>query len=190
VGLSKVLGNDNVVDYPFKPIYHHPDFKYWFLVQRPGNVYEQDEIIDLLKSQYFNLVCISSFRNECLNVCQKILKMSPLPPVVFIDGADDPRIRQEVCNRFPIGVYFKRDYVWRVGHPILDYAKRVWNFRYSRDLFNRTFPLPLSIVLETLPKFGQVPKNIDISYRGRGSFLIFFDTHLNTHSEKKKYRPG
>lgn len=169
VGLSKVLGHDNVVDYPFKQIYHNPDFKYWFLVQRPGKDYEQDEIIDLLKSNYFNLICISSFRKECLYEYQKLLRSVHLPPLVFIDGGDDACIPHEGLRGLPIGVYFKREYVWQLGHPTLDYARRLWSFRNSRDLYNITFPLPFSIVLETLPKFVEVQKIIDISYRGRAS---------------------
>jgi len=39
----------------------------------------------------------------------------------------------------------------------------------DRALFNRTFPLPLSIAMDALPQFGSVAKEIDVSFTGRAS---------------------
>ena len=44
-----------------------------------------------------------------------------------------------------------------------------WTFRANRRLFARTVPLPLSIVLDSLPDVGPVSKEIDVSFRGRAS---------------------
>jgi hypothetical protein len=89
--------------------------------------------------------------------------------MVFVDGADDARIRHEVVERYPIGIYFKRDYVWTMGNRVGDFVKRAWAFRGDWRLFARTVPLPVSLVLEALPRIGPVSKDIDISYTGRAS---------------------
>jgi hypothetical protein len=89
--------------------------------------------------------------------------------MVFVDGGDDAHIRHDVFGQYPIGVYFKRDYVWKMGSPLGDLAGLVWTFRGNRKLFARTFPLPLSIVMDALPNPGPVSKEIDVSYTGRAS---------------------
>lgn len=48
-------------------------------------------------------------------------------------------------------------------------AARWWSFRGDRLLFERTVPLPLSLVLDALPEVGAVPKDVDVSYTGRAS---------------------
>jgi hypothetical protein len=169
IGLSRVLGDEQVVDYPYKPIYHDPEVRYWFMAQRPGRRYSREEITELLRDRYFDLVCLSSARTECLEEYRRLSGEVPLPPLVFVDGEDDARIRHEVVARFPIGVYFKRDYVWKLGGRLSDLGALAWTFRGDRELFARTVPLPLSIILETIPDLGLVPKEIDVSYRGRAS---------------------
>lgn len=169
IGLSRVLGNEQVVDFPYKPIYHDPEARYWFMAQRPGRRCSREEIIALLRDRYFDLVCLSSARTECLEECRRLSGAVPFPPLVFVDGEDDARIRHEVVARVPVGVYFKRDYVWKLGGRLSDLGALAWTFRGDRELFARTVPLPLSIILETLPDLGPVRKEVDVSYRGRAS---------------------
>jgi len=56
VGLSRVLGNDRVVDYPYKRSFHDPEARVWCLAQRPGRRYSREEITDLLRDRAFDVV--------------------------------------------------------------------------------------------------------------------------------------
>jgi glycosyl transferase family 1 len=169
VGLSRVLGDDRVVDYPYKRAFHDPEHRVWCLAQRPGRQFSREEILDLLRDRYFDLVCLASFRQASLEECARLYGWVPFPPMVFVDGEDGTHLRHDVVERFPVLVYFKRDYAWRMGHPLRDLGALAWTFRGDRKLFEQTVPLPLSIVLETLPDVGGVKKEIDVSYRGRAS---------------------
>jgi hypothetical protein len=88
---------------------------------------------------------------------------------VFIDGADDAHIRHEVSTRYPLAVYFKRDYVWQMGSRWRDLSGLLWQFRGNRRLFDRTIPLPISIIPEIVPTLNSGAKDIDVSYTGRAS---------------------
>jgi hypothetical protein len=169
VGLSRVLGDGQVAEYPYKSLYHDPQAKNWYMVQRPGPRHSREQVLDLLRDRAFDLVCLSSFRSSCLETCAGLHGQVPFPPMVFVDGADDCRIRHEVAARFPLGLYFKRDYIWSLGHPLRRMAARGWSFRGDRALFERTLPLPLSLILDALPDTGTVPKDVDVSYTGRAS---------------------
>lgn len=169
VGLSRVLGNDRVVDYPYKRAFHDPEGRVWCLAQRPGRRYSREEILDLLRDRSFDLVCLASFRRASIDECTHLYGRVPLPPIVFVDGEDGPNLRHDVVERFPIQVYFKRDYTLGLGSRIRDSWTWAWTFRGDRALFERTVPLPVSIVMETLPDFAAVWKEIDVSYRGRAS---------------------
>lgn len=169
VGLSRVLGNEQVVDYPYKRSFHDPEAKPWFLTQRPGQEYGREAIVALLRDRFFDLVCLASFRPESLDECARLYEQAPFPPMVFVDGEDGANLRHDVVARFPIRVYFKRDYVWKMGRRLCDLGALAWTFRGDRTLYERTVPLPLSIVMETLPDAEGVQKVFDVSYRGRAS---------------------
>ena len=169
VGLSRVLGNEQVVDYPYKRSFHDGEARVWCLAQRPGRRYGREEMTDLLRDRAFDLVCLASFRRESIEECARLYGQVPFPPMVFVDGEDGAGLRHDVLGRFPIRVYFKRDYVWKMGRRLRDLGALAWTFRGDRGLFERTVPLPLSVVLDTLPDCGGVKKEIDVSYRGRAS---------------------
>ena len=169
LGLSRVLGDDSVVEYPYKASYHEADKVPWYSVPRPGRCRSREEITDLLRDRFFDLVCMGSFRREGLDEFRQLHERVAFPPIVFIDGSDDTRIRHELVEAYPIRVYFKRDYVWQLGRPLRDPLNRWLKFRGDTGLFARTVPLPLSIVMETLPSPGAMPKEIDVSYRGLAS---------------------
>src|SRR3989442_100361 len=163
IGLSRVLGNEQVMEYPYKAAYHEPRVRYWFMAQRPGKNYSREEITDLLRDGYFDLVCLASSQKECLDECAQLYELVRFPPMVFVDGWDGIRIRHDVVERYPISVYFKLDYVWNRGNWLRNLGALAWTFRANRRLFARTVPLPLSIVLDSLPDVGPVSKEIDAS---------------------------
>ncbi len=169
VGLSRVLGNEQVVDYPYKRCFHDPEARVWYLAQRPGRRHSREEIVDLLRGRAFDLVCLASFRREAIEECARLQEQAALPPMVFVDGEDGADLRHDVLERFPVRAYFKRDYVWKMHGWLRDLGALAWTFRGNRALFERTVPLPLSIVVDTLPDCGGVKKEFDVSYRGRAS---------------------
>lgn len=169
VGLSRVLGHDRVVDYPYKRSFHDPEARLWCLAQRPGRRCSREEMMDLLRDRTFDLICLASFRQESIEECARLYGQVPFPPMVFVDGEDGAHLRHDVLGRFPIRVYFKRDYVWKMGSRLRDLGALAWTFRGDRALFERTVPLPLSIVMDALPDCSGVKKKIDVSYRGRAS---------------------
>jgi len=168
-GLSRVLGNEQVVDYPYKRSFHDPEAHLWCLAQRPGRRYSREEIVGLLRERAFDLVCLASFRQESIEECARLYGQGPFPPMVFVDGEDGAHLRHDVLGRFPIRAYFKRDYVWKMGSRLRDLGALAWTFRGDHALFERTVPLPVSLVMETLPDCGRAKKEIDVSYRGRAS---------------------
>jgi hypothetical protein len=169
LGLSRVLGNEQVLDYPYKRSFHDQEARVWCLAQRPGRRTSREEIADLLRDRYFDLACLASFRQESLDECMQLYGRVPFPPLVYVDGEDDVNIRHDVIGRLPVSVYFKRDYAWKMGSPLGDLMGRLWTFRGDRKLFDRTYPFPLSIVVDALPNVGPVAKEIDVSYTGRAS---------------------
>ena len=169
IGLSRILGEDQVVDYPYKPLYHDPKAKNWFMVQCPGRCYTRGNILDLLRTRSFDLVCLASFRQQCLEECRRLYNEVSFPAMVFIDGADDARIRHEVVRQYPLAIYFKRDYIWKLSSPLWDLGALTWAFRGNHKLYSRTLPLPVSIILDAIPDLHTVEKAIDVSYTGRAS---------------------
>lgn len=169
VGLSRILGGDRIIDYPYKPLYHDPIAKNWFITQHPGRRYSREEIIDLLRGRYFDLVCLASFRQDCLNECHRLYSRVAFPPMVFIDGADDVHIRHRIVRQYPLSIYFKRDYVWKLSRPAQDLCALAWAFRGNATLYGRTLPLPVSIVLDAIPPMREGDRSIDVSYTGRVS---------------------
>jgi len=169
IGLVRLLGQEQVVDFPSKSIFHRPEAKRWFLPQVPDLGYSETKILDLLRDRAFDLVCIASHRAECLANVERLAQASPLPPLVYIDGADDSCIRHDVARRFPLAVYFKREYRWMSASKIgrfTDYARA---FRFDRRLFEKTHPLTMSVVPDAIPCYPVSVRDIDVSFYGNAS---------------------
>lgn len=169
MGLSKVLGNDRVVDFPYKASFHEKEHVPWYLVPRDGKRYSREEILEGLRDKQFDMVCLGSFRQECLQEFSKLYQEVVFPPIVFVDGSDDATIRHDLVSRYKIDIYFKRDYVWKLAHSVRDWISCQARFHGNQQLFAKTFPLPLSLVLESLPTIDPLERDIDVSFRGRAS---------------------
>jgi hypothetical protein len=167
-GLCKVLGHGDIVDYPYKGSYHDPSVKTYWLPQNSGRCYEQEEIIALLQAHAFDLVVLSSPRHDSIAVLEALAAKASLPPLVFLDGEDDSRVRIDLFRRFNVALYFKRECkltaewwrTWTIG----------WRSRAAdQELSGRVFPLPFSVILETIPRIASPMREVDISYAGRAS---------------------
>jgi len=169
IGLVRVLRQDCVVDYPSKAIFHHSGAKLWFLPQVPSVDHTEEQIRSLLARRFFDVVCVATPRPECLATLEKLYVPKCFPPIVFVDGADDHRIRHELVQRFPIAAYFKREYVWKANTKAGQFIHCARSFRFNRKLFAKTYPLPMSVVLDAIPQKETSAKDIDVSFYGHAS---------------------
>jgi hypothetical protein len=169
LGLVRLLGQERVIDFPSKAIFHDPQSKRWFLPQVPALQYSEEQIRDLLRDGFFDVVCLASPRDQCVANLRRIYTKGRFPKVVFIDGADDSNIRHQVVHEFSVTTYFKREYIWR-GRSA---AARWWNclktFKGNRRLYDRTYPLQISMPQDALPEGGTEQKDIDVSFYGHAS---------------------
>ena len=167
LGLSRILGNEQVVDYPYKASFHEWEPCPWYMKPRPGRPYSEDEILDELREKRFDFVCVGSFRENCRKELIALSRRIALPPLVFVDGSDDLSIYHDFVDKFPITLYFKREYFG--GNGLKNSISLIKEFRWNSKLFSRTFPFPMSIVLDSLPSFDSEGRDIDVSFRGRAS---------------------
>jgi hypothetical protein len=165
-GLCKVLGHGVIVDFPHKASYHDPSVKTYWLPQNSGRPYDQEEIIALLQQHAFDVVVLSSPRQGSIIALEALAWKVQLPPLVLLDGEDDSRLRIDLFRRFEFALCFKRECK-------LPRAYQAWTSlsrrAADRELFSRVFPLPFSVILETIPRIESPVKEIDISYAGRAS---------------------
>lgn len=166
-GLCKLLGPERVIDYPYKPVYHDPAVRQWFLPQVPGSPRHEMEILDLLAARQIDLLVLSSPRRQGMTALATLAGKVPLPPRVVFDGEDDSRIRRSLCRRWGFGLYFKREFALAWGHPA-GWA-RLRAFGLDRDLFRRTHPLPFSVILDTTLPETDGPRDIDVFFAARTS---------------------
>lgn len=152
-GLVKVLGRENVVDYPWNPHYH---IKYRTyprnLGYSPNSLFSS--ILSRLHSNGFDAIIIGSAKPKCFQSYIKISKrMRPSTPLIFIDGGDfndiggdlkrlnAPYLYDEAISIRPFDMIFKREYLMDA-----DYSANVvpfpfcFNFDSIRDIsFSNNF---------------------------------------------------
>ena len=168
-GLCSILGSDKVVTFPAKPTYHDPTEKVWFIPQSSTTPISQEEVIEKLHRHEFSIICLPP-RPVALSTLDSLQQSyTPLPPLVLLDGEEDTRIRHELLARYPVQLYFKRDYIWGTRNRLWDFIDAARSFKWNRSLFNRTFPLPLGVALQSIPSNPCEERILDISYTGRSS---------------------
>jgi hypothetical protein len=172
-GLCKLLGWENIIDFPYKPHYHDPSFKVPSLPQNPGRLRKLEEIITGLEAKEYDLLVLSTTRQETVETLNNILQKmdvppSVLPPRVLMDGDDHWHMREDLFKLFRLSLYFKREYrlSWAEGPALMQWAARRRAFGGNGELYRRTFPLPFSINLETVPHIDRTRKDLDLSFVG------------------------
>jgi len=167
-GLCKLLGWENVTDFPYKPYYHDAAYRVPSVPQNQGRLYELKEIIAKLERKEYDLLVLSTSRKETVEAFENIWQKVDLPPRVLIDGDDHPNIREDLFTRFQLSLYFKREYQlsWVKGSFIMGWAAKWRAFGKNRKLYQRTFPLSFSVNLETVPQLGEMEKDVDLSFVG------------------------
>lgn len=168
LGLCKIVGWENVVDFPYKRLYHDPTCNVPSIPQTPGYQYSFKEIVDMLQSRVFDWLVLAAIRTEPLVMLDRLAKTASLPPRILLDGDDGPEIREDLFERYRFVLYFKREFVpgekaglWR----------RLKGQAVPVGMRGRVFPLPFSAVLEAIPNSvrQEVSRDIDVSFVGIAS---------------------
>ncbi len=165
-GLCKLLGWEAVVDFPWKPEYHDPDRRISYLPQNPGRSHEVDEVTTMLERREFDLVVLTAQRRGTVESHETFASKVNLPPMAFVDSSDSPEMNAPLFRRLNGGLYFKREYKWMGGSGLTDRVARWRQFGWDRDLLQRTYPLQMSAILETVPVSGGGPRDVDVSFNG------------------------
>ena len=110
MGLCRALGSEQVVDYPYKALYHDPLHRVHYVPQVLGRPYREEEVAALLRDKQFDLAVLSSPRSGAITAWESLSKCGAMPPLVLIDGEDDATLRREVFHRYKCALYFKREY--------------------------------------------------------------------------------
>lgn len=167
VGLCRVLGAGQVVDYPYKALYHDPLYRVHYAPQIPGCPYQEEEVLALLRDKQFDLAILSSPRPGAIRAWESFSHCGVMPPLVLLDGEDDATIRRELFHRYHCALYFKREYRLHRDGGLCGLVRRFSRSRADVALAQRTHPLPLAVALDTLPVIPIVPRDVDVSYAAR-----------------------
>jgi len=159
-GLVKVLGNANVIDYPWNPKFHLGYKRY------PKNLgYSGLTLPKLFRDSFddIDLVIVGSAKNDVLQTYAGILPKISGKPVLLLDGGDRAEIGgdfyrlgsgneyEEICRKRPFDLVLKREYL-----PALhEAAANVYPFPFS-------FPYNLEI-----PTCAEDEKKYTVSFWGQ-----------------------
>ncbi|GDX89446.1 hypothetical protein LBMAG45_13020 [Nitrospirota bacterium] len=167
VGLSRVLGAGQVVDYPYKALYHDPLERVHYAPQIPGPAYRAEEVDALLRDKQFDLAILSSPRRGATMAWESLVRGGAMPPLILLDGEDDPAFRRALFERHRCALYFKREYRLPPVGGARGLVRRWRTSRADAALAQRTYPLPLAVALDTLPTIPIVQRDVDVSYAAR-----------------------
>ncbi len=162
-GLCQVLGDENVITYPYKKTYYgetaddyilddgktgYTQPTAWVVPKKP-NKWEYDEIKKRMDE--FDIIVLSSPRTYAVRAAEQILRdFNGIPkPLIFTEHEDGDNIRHDIINKFHPCVVFKRE---------------------MTELTKGVFPLPFSCSYEGLPRYSDEEKEIDV-------FALFGNTH-------------
>lgn len=162
-GLCQLLGDENVVTYPYKKTYYgeiandyvlddgktgYTEPTAW-VVPKKANKYEYDDIKKRMDE--FDIIVLSSPRTYAINAAKQIAKdFNGFPkPLIFTEHEDGDNIRFDIIQRFRPSVVFKRE---------------------MTELIKGIFPLPFSSSYEGFPNYDDEKKEIDL-------FALFGNTH-------------
>lgn len=185
IGLRQILGDDNVVDFPYKYCAHdqHERFQnidvkefirdnpkvlpevgysvpYTWVIPSNGREYRYDEIKNMIKNGEFNFIIITP-RTVCTYYLGRLIRdlNRDIPPVILCDFEDYATVRFDISTMFGphIKVITKSSY--DPNCPV----------NYPRTGKEKIYPLPLSSPIIGNPKFqfddSNENKTIDVSAR-------------------------
>lgn len=170
LGLKQVLGDDDVVDWPWQPHFHGEAYHgpvpgnpngyaepFPWMPALPGRKWGDDEV--LARLQEFDVVALASPR------AYNTERLSRLPrpaKTVIVDGEDYSTLRWDLIEKFKPAVYFKTS---MQNNPFEVYPAEQ-RARLADTFKLVAFPLATTFVIEpTQPK-----KMIDVCFLGGGNW--------------------
>ena len=138
-GLCTVLGDDNVTEYPWKPLLHGgvPEElgQYPCTLNRKGTAYVLEELLARLESGFFDIVLYGDFETGLdQETARKIIRAAGRTPVFLVDAQDEctdvfDDIAAFLGGEYPTGC-FKREML-----AVHDYGEHVFPlpFAYPDD---------------------------------------------------------
>ena len=142
-GLVKLLGKENVIDYPWNPKFNLPIKPY------PKNLGFSSVSFRLPILNNFrdiDLVILASAKKDALQVYVKILPLLRNKPILFIDGGDFPEIGgdfyrndlgnlyEQVIKQRPFDFILKREYIPSLHESSHNISPFPFSFPYNIDL--------------------------------------------------------
>ena len=149
-GLVKLLGSDNVVDYPWNCFFHLKNRKY------PKNLgFTSGSLFNSFINRFtsfssFDIAIVASAKPKCFAAYLNIMdKLSSSTPVIFVDGGDFSEIGgdlirlkamhlyEDALKKRPFDMVFKREYLADCEYPstVVPFP---FGFNYSRSDFLET----------------------------------------------------
>ncbi|GBL40281.1 hypothetical protein EMGBD2_15390, partial [Nitrospirota bacterium] len=121
----------------------------------------------LLRDKQFDLAILSSPRRGATMAWESLVRGGAMPPLILLDGEDDPAFRRALFERHRCALYFKREYRLPPVGGARGLVRRWRTSRADAALAQRTYPLPLAVALDTLPTIPIVQRDVDVSYAAR-----------------------
>ena len=156
-GLCQILGDENVVTYPYKKSYFgEVDTSYTlddgttgmtapgaYIIPRKKNEWNYDEIINRITE--FNFIILSSGRTYAVNALKQLKRdFGEIPlPLVFTEHEDGDNIRYDIINEFNPDIIFKRELL-------------------KSSSYQDIYPLPFSSAINGFPQIDDTQKKYDI----------------------------
>lgn len=157
-GLCQILGDKNIVTYPFKKTYYGQiDNEYIldsgdvgftapgdYIVPRETNEWDYEEIVNRISE--FALIILSSPRTYAINALRQLIKDfgGDVPcPLVACDHEDGDNLRLDIIEEFRPNLVFKREVIKNNKIPGI-------------------FPLPFSGAVNSFPKVDDSIKKYDL----------------------------
>ncbi|MBI5092447.1 MAG: glycosyltransferase [Candidatus Hydrogenedentes bacterium] len=184
-GLCNVLGDEAVVEYPWKPSLHGhmPSVhgQYPCLFNRPGERLGIDQIADQLKEKRFDLVLFGDIEQHLgQEEAQRIVEAAGDIPVCVVDAQDEPQSYLESATEFlggaTIAAYFKREMLT------------------CHDYGPMAYPLPFAYADDRVPELSDEPRPRGLFWAGQRAFglrRLYLDTLEARFGEKfdARYSP-
>ena len=154
-GLCNALGDDNVVDYPYKPTLHGQQTdqikNYPCTFDRAGKDFSLDEILHKLGAGHFDCILFGDCEGDLdKDSAQKIARAAGIP-LFIIDALDEcSSVRNEIENNLGrnADAYFKREMLLGV-----DYGPNA-------------FPLPFAFPDHRIPQNLNQPRTTNLFWAG------------------------
>ena len=159
-GLVKILGKENVTDYPWNPKFHLPYKAY------PKNLgYSGFSVLNLFAPDFkkFDLVIFGSAKGDTLATYTRILPQIKDKPILFLDGGDLPEVGGDF-HRFNLSAAFN-DMIKKRAFDIVLKREYIPSLHQGDS---KIFPFPFSFPYNlAIDPVKEESKKYEVSFWGQ-----------------------